>query len=99
MALHEIQRLVPFTRCAMTIRFATLAGALRERATKETFAGGESGDAGTETALGGGEFGATDGAVHILYIYYIRQGRKTRAKTQCEYARMSPQVRTTPKQQ
>jgi hypothetical protein len=57
------------------------------------------GDARTETALGGGELGATEVAVHALYTYYIRSTRKTRAKTKCEYARMSPQVKMTSKQQ
>ena len=31
----------------------------------------EQGDARTESALGGGEFGTTDGAVHVLYAYII----------------------------
>ena len=99
LALHQIQGGVAFACGAMAIRLAALARALRKRAAQKPFAGGELGDARTKTALSSGEFGATEVAVHVLYTLYIRQGPKTRAKTKCEYARMSPQVRMTSKQQ
>ena len=53
---------------------------------QKALAGGDLYDAGTETALGGGEFGATKPEGHVLYSYYTRYKEKTRSKTQCENA-------------
>src|SRR5258705_11148407 len=86
MALHQIHRPMPFAAGTTAIGFAALAGAFRERAAQEPFAGGEVGDAGTETALGNGEFCAAERSSHVLYQYYTRHAQKTRAETQCEYA-------------
>src|SRR5665213_3291363 len=54
MALHQIQRPVPFTVCAPASGFAALAGAFGERAVQKAFAGGELSETGTEPALGSG---------------------------------------------
>src|SRR5580658_6707389 len=70
LALHQIQGGVSFACGATAIRLAALARALGKRAAQKPFAGGELGDARTETALGGGEFSATEGTVHVLYASY-----------------------------
>ena len=68
MALHKIQRPVPLSSFGTTaVGLSAPAGALRERAAQKPLGGGELSDAGTKTALGGGEFCATQGSVHILY--------------------------------
>src|ERR1700733_13275146 len=72
LAPHQIQGAMPFASDAMTIRLAALARALGERAAQDAFAGGQLGDARTETALGSGKCGATEVAVHVLYVYKVR---------------------------
>ena len=99
MALHKIQGRVAFAVGTMAIWLATLAGALGERTAQEPLAGSELRNARAETAFGSGEFGTTEGTAHVLYAYYIRFAKKARAKTQCEYARASPQGQTSSKQQ
>ena len=88
-AVHQIHRPVPFAVGAMAIWFTALAGAVGQRAAKKPRGGGELGDAGTQTALGSGKFGASEKGGHILYQYYTRFAKETRAETQCEYARES----------
>jgi hypothetical protein len=74
----------------MAVGFAALAGALRERPAQKPLAGGDLRNAGTESTLGGGEFGAAEAGSHVLYISYTRPDDKTRVKTQCEYAQDPP---------
>jgi hypothetical protein len=58
LTLHQVQGFMQFAPGAAAIRFAALAGTLRQRAAKEPLPGGQLRDAGTEIALGGGELGA-----------------------------------------
>ena len=67
MTLHKVKRPMPFAADAMTIGFAAFTGTLRKRSAQKPPAGGELGNAGTETAFGSGEFGAMKMAIHVLY--------------------------------
>ena len=67
MALHKIQRRVALAVGTPAVGFAALAGALRQRPVQKALGGGDLYDAGTKTALGGGEFGATQPESHVLH--------------------------------
>jgi hypothetical protein len=67
MTLYQVHRLVQLALGAMAVGFAALAGAFGKSATKEPLARGQLGNAGTELAFGGREFGADEGLGHVLY--------------------------------
>jgi len=65
LALHQVQGLMQLAAAAATIWFAALTGALRERASEEPLACSQLRNPGTEIALGGREFGAIEGLIHL----------------------------------
>jgi hypothetical protein len=56
----------------LAVGLAALAGTLGEVAAKQPLAGGQLGNAGTESAFGSREFGAVEGRDHILHHYIIQ---------------------------
>src|ERR1035441_1354120 len=78
--LHQIHRPMGLAAGAMTVGFAALARAIRERTAEKPLAGGELGNAGAETALRSGEFGADERLGHVLYytLYKIKAESKNK---------------------
>ncbi|PYT68313.1 MAG: hypothetical protein DMG39_21620 [Acidobacteria bacterium] len=66
LALNQVQGLMQLAAGAATIWFPALTCSLRERAAEEPLAGGQLRNPGTEIALGGREFGAVEGPVHLV---------------------------------
>ena len=81
MTLHQVHRPMGLAGGAMTVGFAALTGAIRERTAKKPLAGGELGNTGAETALRSGEFGADEWLGHVLYytLYKIRTESKNKS--------------------
>jgi len=90
LALHEIQGLMPFPSSATAMGLAAGAGTFRESAAKEPLRRGELRNPGTEVALGGGELGAVQGVVHVLYYLYIQD--KGESEEQIDNANLLPET-------
>ena len=93
--LHQVHRPMGRAVGAVTVGFAALAGAIGQRTAKKPLAGGELGDAGAETTLDSGEFGAVEGLSHVLYhiLYKIRSESKGKSTI-----RICPSSNPIPKQ-
>src|SRR5450759_926354 len=96
MTLHQVHRLVQLALGAMTVGFAALAGTFRKSTPKKPLARGQLGNAGTEVAFGGREFGADEGLGHVLkhILYKIRMESKSK-----NAIRICPSLDSGPKHQ
>src|ERR1019366_573463 len=80
MTLHQVHRLVQLALGAMTVGFAALAGTFRKSTPKKPLARGQLGNAGTEVAFGGREFGADEGLGHVLKHILYKIGVESKSK-------------------
>src|ERR1035441_8034943 len=76
--LHQVHRPMLLAVGAMTVGFAALARAIGQRTAEKPLAGGKLGNAGAETALGSGEFGAVEGLSHVLYYTLYKIGNENK---------------------
>jgi len=76
--------------CTVTVRLATLAKAFGEGAAKKPLAGSQLRDPRAKFALGRREARAMNSRInwffHLRSIYYLRLGRMSTQKMQCEFA-------------